>query len=271
MSFTRIGRAFAARWAGALAFVLVVLSFAVPAEAAYKVRLDYVRTAPGNQPAVFFGTENVSGAGSTPVISLGRSDLTLGGLPASAQVRVTVLSGAVVMTLPASSPTGGETKGLRLQAGDQPIYVPIANAQVMAFTEAADGPTSTGGSAPSGTGGVSTWAADGGNNALLTSTVVQVASGAHSLYGVALWNNNSSDVFCQVFDAAPGSVVLGTTKPKFPWRVPGGSVTNAGAWEEKYNGEGRLAFSTAISIACTTTATGNTAPTNGVQANFYYQ
>lgn len=121
-------------------------------------------------------------------------------------------------------------------------------------------------------GGTSTFSALGGTgNALLTNAAIQVAGGAHSLYGVAFWNPNTVDVWVQIFDVLHASVTLGTTVPKMSIRVPAGNGIQAGSWEEKFLGESKVAFATEISAAATTTATGNTAPTTGVQAQFVYK
>ena len=120
---------------------------------------------------------------------------------------------------------------------------------------------------PSATGGVSTYCFAGGTgNALLTSTVVQVGStAAHSLYGIDFVNTGSSAAYVQIFDLASGSVVLGTTVPKIVKWIPAG-----GGWEEKWSGENRLLFSTAISFAATTTPTGSTAPSTALLGNVEY-
>lgn len=117
----------------------------------------------------------------------------------------------------------------------------------------------------------SVYAADGGNNALLTNTLVLVATGQRFITGVAGWNPNTSDVFVQVFDAAAtGGITLGTTKPNWSWRVAGGTATIAGSWEEKFTEGGRLRINNGIVIVATTTATGSTAPASAIQLNLYY-
>ena len=78
-------------------------------------------------------------------------------------------------------------------------------------------------------------------------------------------NNGSSTAYVQIFDALIGSITLGTTVPKLAKWVPAG-----GAWEEKFSGGGEIAFTTAIAMAATTTPTGNTAPSTGINANVSY-
>lgn len=107
----------------------------------------------------------------------------------------------------------------------------------------------------SASGGLSTYF----NNALST-TVSAVKALAGRLYNLQVQNPNSSDAWVQVFDLATGSVTLGTTTPKKALFIPalGESVFD---WD---NGVG---FATAISVAATTTSTGNTAPTTALVFN----
>jgi hypothetical protein len=122
---------------------------------------------------------------------------------------------------------------------------------------------------------VSTWAADGGNNALLTATPVSIKPGAVGTIvcsGVFFWNTNTTDVFIQVFDATPDKVTLGTTKPRFSWPVPGGSgPTNGAGWEEKFAADDEIEFNNAMTLAATTTPTGSSAPGTAVQATIYFK
>lgn len=118
------------------------------------------------------------------------------------------------------------------------------------------------------TGGASTFSASGasGGNALLTNTPVAVKASAGNLYGFDFVNTGSAAAYVQLFDAAAGSVTLGTTAPKLSKWVPAG-----GAWEEKFAGDGKITFGTAITVAATTTATGNTAPVTGILANVTFK
>lgn len=116
------------------------------------------------------------------------------------------------------------------------------------------------------TGGWSTYAALGGTgNALLTSTAVAIKTSAGALGGVDFVNTGIAAAYVQIFDVASGSVTLGTTVPKMAKWVPAG-----GAWEEKFQDEG-IAFTTAITVAATTTTTGLTAPSTGINANIEYK
>lgn len=91
-----------------------------------------------------------------------------------------------------------------------------------------------------------------------------VKASAGNLYHIEIYNSNVEDAFVQLFDAATGDVTVGTTTPKFVLYVPGqgGSVRD-------YNIP--MSFATAISYACTTTATGNGDPTTGLTIAFGYK
>lgn len=119
-------------------------------------------------------------------------------------------------------------------------------------------------SAPLTSGGWSTYAAIGGTgNALLTTTAVAVKAAAGTLHSFTFYNPNNTVAYCQLFDVAQGSVTVGTTVPKESYGIP------AQGWYDKIGLD--IAFGTAITIACSTTATGNTAPGTGITANVEYK
>lgn len=90
-------------------------------------------------------------------------------------------------------------------------------------------------------------------NAALTNTVVSVKASAGNVYQALSYNSGAAYAFIQVFDVASGSVTLGTTTPKYVFPVP-----NAGVYDTPIPMP--ITHSTAISIAATSTATGNVAP-----------
>lgn len=98
----------------------------------------------------------------------------------------------------------------------------------------------------------------------LSTTVQSVKAGAGKLGGWYIYNPNASVAYVQIFNVASGSVTLGTTTPTLSLGIPASSAANL------MNGEG-IDFSTAISIAATTTATGSTAPGTGLVTNFLYK
>lgn len=90
-------------------------------------------------------------------------------------------------------------------------------------------------------------------NAALTNTVVSVKASAGNVYQALAYNSGAAYAFIQVFDVASGSVTLGTTTPKYFFPVP-----NTGVYDTPIPMP--ITHSTAISIAATSTATGNVAP-----------
>jgi hypothetical protein len=100
--------------------------------------------------------------------------------------------------------------------------------------------------------------------ALTTAQTVKASQA--NLYGVWVYNPNASTCFLQVFNAASGSVTLGTTTPIFSFAVPNGPSAAISA-------PGSLAmanFATALSIAATTTATGASTCPTGMVVNLFY-
>jgi hypothetical protein len=98
----------------------------------------------------------------------------------------------------------------------------------------------------------------------LSTTVVSVKSSAGQLGELLCYNPNSSAVYVQIFNVASGSVTLGSTSPVLsipiaPQSTGGLPLANPG-----------INFSTAISIAATTTATGSTAASTAPDCNEVY-
>lgn len=128
----------------------------------------------------------------------------------------------------------------------------------------ADGSLYTTLSASAGTVGASTlFDSDGDNTAQAAKT------SAGSLYGLEVSNPNSTDAFIQIFDLATGSVTVGTTTPKLSFFVPAGNGTDDGAMDKSFVVP--IDFGTAITYACTTTATGGTDPTTGLVVNVIFK
>ncbi|MBT7929855.1 hypothetical protein HN682_08080 [Candidatus Peregrinibacteria bacterium] len=108
------------------------------------------------------------------------------------------------------------------------------------------------------TGMDTTFDADGDN------TAQSVKGAAGNLYKIDIYNSNGAAAFVQVFDATTGAVTVGTTTPKYVFFVPSGGA---------YSGDlvAPMSFATAITYACTTTATGNGDPTTGLTCSFGYK
>jgi len=100
------------------------------------------------------------------------------------------------------------------------------------------------------------------NSALLAAPAsIKAASG--SLFGLNVSNLNASVEYIQVFDAA--SVTVGTTAPIQSFAIPASGSLNLSF------GEYGIAFSNAIQVAATTTATGAVAPGTGLVVNAQYK
>lgn len=110
---------------------------------------------------------------------------------------------------------------------------------------------------PATTGGLSI--ATGSIGATKTS----VKGSAGQIFGWYIYNSNASVAYVQFFNAATGSVTLGSTAPDMSIGIPATSAANV----EFGNG---IAFSSQISIAITTTRAGSTGPGSTVDYNIYY-
>lgn len=187
-----------------------------------------------------------SGKQDTANTALGAPADTAETDPASSGSIIAFLKGILtsVLNIPA--------KGSANAANSLPVV--IASDQTVPVSQAAN--TS---------GGSSVFCANGiaGGNELLTEAPQTIKGSAGNLYGVNFKNADSVDAYVQIYDAA--SPTVGTDVPKLCIWVPAG-----GSWAEKFTGESKISFGTAITIAATTTATGNTGSA-GVIANVVYK
>ncbi len=110
---------------------------------------------------------------------------------------------------------------------------------------------------PATSGGWSLYSAN------VTNSALAVDASPGQVGGWYFYNNNAAVCYVQLWNTAQGSVTVGTTAPVISLGVP----ANAGANLAIPSG---LAFSTAITIAATTTRAGASACTNGVDANVWY-
>lgn len=99
----------------------------------------------------------------------------------------------------------------------------------------------------------------------LTNTAQAIKASAGNVYGYHLSNqaNPAQDLYVHFYNVAAGSVTVGTTTPSRSFFLPGGAVIDT---PYAYP----MAFSTAISVAVSTTATGGTAPTNAIYVHAEY-
>ena len=110
---------------------------------------------------------------------------------------------------------------------------------------------------PQGSGGNSVY------SGAVSNTATQVKSGAGQVYGWDIHNPNAAIAYVQFFNAAVGSVTVGTTAPVYSIGIP----ANSRAVMEWPNG---IQHTTAIVVAATTTRAGGTAPSSAVDVNVIY-
>ena len=98
-----------------------------------------------------------------------------------------------------------------------------------------------------------------------TTTVQTVKPGEGALSGYYVYNPNSSVAYVQFFDVASGTAVtLNTTVPTFSIGIPATAAANL------FDGTG-IQFRNGLKLACTTTATGSTAPSTGLDVNIFFR
>lgn len=99
----------------------------------------------------------------------------------------------------------------------------------------------------------------------LAATVTQVKGAAGLLGSIYCYNPNATVGYVQIFDAAStGAVTLGTTAPKLSIGIP---ATSGNGIPLSAIG---ITFLTGIQVAATTTATGSTGVSTGLECNAMY-
>lgn len=101
-------------------------------------------------------------------------------------------------------------------------------------------------------------------NAALTNTVVSIKTVAGNLYGLRAYNAGAAYAFIQVFNVTAASVTLGTTTPTEYFPVPA-----TGVYDDDYSTP--VTYSSALSIAATSTPTGAVAPASTQVINLRYK
>ena len=99
----------------------------------------------------------------------------------------------------------------------------------------------------------------------LTNSVVGIKTTPGQLALVHCYNPNASEIVLQFFNALSGAVTLGTTPP---YSIVPIAPSSTGGWALSPLS---VEFNTAISVAATTTSTGNTAPALLPDCTVYYQ
>ncbi len=94
-------------------------------------------------------------------------------------------------------------------------------------------------------------------------SVTTISSNSGALGGYMIANTNATVAYLQIFDTT-GAVNVGTTTPDAVFGIPATASANV----EFTNG---IKINNGIKIACTTTASGNGAPTNGLDMTLLYE
>jgi hypothetical protein len=93
------------------------------------------------------------------------------------------------------------------------------------------------------------------------------------LDGYTITNSNTTDVYVKFYDASSGNVTVGTTTPVYgAVLVPAASSGNATqvVIRSLNQTEPLQNFSTAITVAATTTENGSTSPTSDITVELFY-
>ena len=103
----------------------------------------------------------------------------------------------------------------------------------------------------------------------LSNSAQEIKSSSGRLYGLDAANINTQTVFLQLYDEA-GSIVVGTTVPKYTIPVPpGDGNTIYGQYDRSW--PVGLEFDNSIKVAVTTTPSGGTAPAANVLLSASYK
>ena len=95
-------------------------------------------------------------------------------------------------------------------------------------------------------------------------TEEDVKTSAGKLYGWAVYNDHSAEVFLQFWNATAANVTPGTTTPRLTFPIPAGAAANV----EFANG---ITFDTAITLGCTAGFSDGTAPGATVSGTVFYK
>lgn len=118
---------------------------------------------------------------------------------------------------------------------------------------------------PAASGGLSTFMASGSDGSTILSNAAQaVKASAGQVYAYFGYNPNSTAYYIHFYNVAAASVVVGTTNPLFTLTVPATGGLNLAL-------PSGIAFDTAIAVAATTTAGGNSAPATGLDLVVWYK
>ena len=118
---------------------------------------------------------------------------------------------------------------------------------------------------PSTSGGLSVANFNTGDTFTALTNSAQVIKGsAGQMYGYYIYNPNASATYVIVYNIAAASVTVGTSTPAMVFCIPATSGANLSIPQG-------IAFSTAMSIAATTTGGGNSAPSSSLECMVWYK
>jgi hypothetical protein len=202
-------------------------------------------------------TQPVSG---TVTANLGTAAVTNAGTFAVQIAANSSINNAQVAGTATSVNSGAKDAGTQrvILASDQTV-VPVSDNSGSLTVDAPVGTPVFTTVTPSTTGG---WSK--GTALAQTTTKKAVKASAGTFGGYYAYNPNASVAYIQVFDLASASVTVGTTAPDLVFGIPASSAANL----EFTNG---VNMATAITLACTTTATGSTAPGTGLDLTLLFK
>lgn len=178
------------------------------------------------------GTQRVTlSSDSTGQVKLATGANTIGALTANQSVNVAQIAGNATLT--GNGATGTGSQRVTIASDNSPISITSSLSA-----------TST---------GMTRF-----RNTALSNTATSVKASSGNIYYYHVYNVNSADAFLQIYNVASGSVTVGTTTPDLTLSVPAGGVLDGSLDSSPYS------FSTAITVAATTTITGGTAPSTGL-------
>lgn len=96
-------------------------------------------------------------------------------------------------------------------------------------------------------------------------TVANIKAAPGNIYGYLVENSNATKSYLQIFKTLAANVTLGTTVPDFVIFVPATGAADAFAVVPILHSD------VGLSMAATTTPTGNTAPGSGLMVNVLYK
>ena len=118
---------------------------------------------------------------------------------------------------------------------------------------------------PRTTLGFDTFMASGSDgSSILVATDQTVKASAGKVYGYYIYNPEAAVTFVHFYNDVIANVTVGTTPPQFTLAIPAGAAANLMS-------DIGITFGTAITVAATTTAGGNTAPATGASAVIWYK